>query len=102
MKAILLSSILLASSTAASAMDYKPVIQSLMNDVCSSSDNVSVCMYQFAAAVKAGKTIGESVQNCKGRSADQRGMLGCDASESSAHFVDALFDTNRKIVESAQ
>lgn len=101
MKALLLSTILLASSATVSAMDYKPVIQSLMNDVCSSSTNVSVCMYQFSAAVKAGKSVGENVEFCKGSSPEDRAMLDCNASESSAEYIDALFETNRKAVESA-
>lgn len=83
-------------------MDYKPVIQSLMNDVCSTSQNVSVCMYQFSAAIKAGKAIGENVELCKKVANEERAMLDCESSESSAQFVDALFDTNRKAVESAQ
>ncbi|EGC9752894.1 hypothetical protein IAS65_004064 [Escherichia coli] len=80
-------------------MDYKPVIQSLMNDVCSTSQNVSVCMYQFSAA---GKAIGENVELCKKVANEERAMLDCESSESSAQFVDALFDTNRKAVESVQ
>ncbi|MCP2610334.1 hypothetical protein NLC84_18885 [Klebsiella pneumoniae] len=102
MKPILLSSILLIIAPAVSAMDYKPVIQSLMNDVCSSSENVSVCMYQFSAAVKAGKSIGESAKLCKGLSSDMRELQDCGESESSADYVDALFETNRRAVESTQ
>ncbi len=33
---------------------------------------------------------------------EERAMLDCESSESSAQFVDALFDTNRKAVESVQ
>ncbi|HGU0934548.1 TPA: hypothetical protein ACM6YW_002964, partial [Escherichia coli] len=61
-------------------MDYKPVIQSLMNDVCSTSQNVSVCMYQFSAAVKAGKAIGENVELCKKVANEERAMLDCESS----------------------
>ncbi|HDZ3996948.1 TPA: hypothetical protein RS006_003776 [Escherichia coli] len=102
MKSILLPPLFLLCSVAANAMDYKPVIQSLMNDVCSTSQNVSVCMYQFSAAVKAGKAIGENVELCKKVANEERAMLDCESSESSAQFVDALFDTNRKAVASVQ
>ncbi|MFT8298016.1 hypothetical protein [Salmonella enterica] len=102
MKVIFLSSILFITPSAVSAMDYKPVIQSLMNDVCSSSDNVPICMYQFSAGVKAGKTLGENVELCKSLSSENRKLLECDDSESSADFIDALFETNRKLVEPSQ
>lgn len=75
MKSILLPPLFLLCSVAANAMDYKPVIQSLMNDVCSTSQNVSVCMYQFSAAVKAGKAIGENVELCKKVANEERAML---------------------------
>ena len=102
MKSILLTSLFLVYSISANAKDDIAIIQSLMNDVCSTSQNVSVCMYQFSAAVKAGKAIGENVELCKKVANEERAMLDCESSESSAQFVDALFDTNRKAVESVR
>ncbi|HBY6153433.1 hypothetical protein G3W40_11220 [Klebsiella quasipneumoniae] len=59
-------------------------------------------MYQFSAAVKAGKSIGESAELCKGLSSHMRELQDCGESESSADFVDTLFETNRRAVVSTQ
>ncbi|HBT5349145.1 TPA: hypothetical protein MEA98_005886 [Klebsiella pneumoniae] len=52
--------------------------------------------------VNAGKSVDYSVRHCKGDTSDMRELQDCGESESSADYVDALFETNRKAVESTQ
>ncbi|HBV2439375.1 TPA: hypothetical protein MDS36_005314, partial [Klebsiella pneumoniae] len=47
-------------------------------------------------------SIGESAELCKGLSSDMRELQDCGESESSADFVDTLFETNRRAVVSTQ
>ncbi|EEW2234861.1 hypothetical protein FQG50_23740 [Escherichia coli] len=69
-----------------------------MHDVCSTSQNIPVCMFQLSAAVKLGINIGKTAQLCE----QVENYEPCELNNSSLLFVDALFDTNRKAVESVR
>ena len=98
MKSILLTSLFLVYSISANAKDDIAIIQSLMNDVCSTSQNVPVCMFKLSAAVKLGINIGKTAQLCE----QVENYEPRESNNSSVQFVDALFDTNRKAVESVR